>query len=121
MDCETYPNHSYTEKISTQENEAKLKISNYARAYCSESALDEVPGAGHTIKGNLRGPSSKDQRMQGTSLVVLCLRLGAPNAEGPGSIPGQGTRSCMPQQRSKDAVIWDSQDLQPFYLFVVGV
>ena len=29
----------------------------------------------------------------GTSLVVRCVRLRAPNAGGPGSIPGQGTRS----------------------------
>ena len=29
----------------------------------------------------------------GTSLVVQWLRLHAPNAGGPGSIPGQGTRS----------------------------
>ena len=34
-----------------------------------------------------------------TSLVVQWLRLRAPNAGGPGSIPGQGTRSHMPQQR----------------------
>ena len=33
----------------------------------------------------------------GTSLVVQWLRLRAPNAGGPGSIPGQGTRSHMPQ------------------------
>ncbi|TEA31623.1 hypothetical protein DBR06_SOUSAS7710062, partial [Sousa chinensis] len=31
------------------------------------------------------------------SLVVQWLRLCAPNAGGPGSIPSQGTRSCMPQ------------------------
>ena len=31
----------------------------------------------------------------GTSLVVQWLRLHAPNAGGPGSIPGQGTRSHM--------------------------
>ena len=30
-----------------------------------------------------------------TSLVVQWLRLCAPNAGGPGSIPGQGTRSHM--------------------------
>ena len=36
----------------------------------------------------------------GTSLVVQWLRLHAPNAGGPGSIPGQGTRSHMPQWRS---------------------
>ena len=33
----------------------------------------------------------------GTSLVVQWLRLCTPNAGGPGSIPGQGTRSHMPQ------------------------
>ena len=33
----------------------------------------------------------------GTSLVVQWLRLGAPNSGGLGSIPGQGTRSHMPQ------------------------
>ena len=31
----------------------------------------------------------------GTSLVAQWLRLRAPNAESPGSIPGQGTRSHM--------------------------
>ena len=31
----------------------------------------------------------------GTSLVVQRLRLRAPNAGGPGLIPGQGTRSHM--------------------------
>ena len=35
--------------------------------------------------------------MAGTSLVVQWLRLRTPNSGGPGSIPGQGTRSCMPQ------------------------
>ncbi|TEA14718.1 hypothetical protein DBR06_SOUSAS3110025, partial [Sousa chinensis] len=33
------------------------------------------------------------------SLVIPWLRLRAPNAGGPGSIPGQGTRSHMPQLR----------------------
>ena len=36
---------------------------------------------------------------KGTSLVVQWLRLHAPNAGGPGSIPSQGTRSRMPQLR----------------------
>ena len=31
---------------------------------------------------------------QGTSLVVQWVRLHAPNAGGPGLIPGQRTRSC---------------------------
>ena len=34
-----------------------------------------------------------------TSLVVQWLRLQAPSAEGPGSIPGQGTRAHMSQLR----------------------
>ena len=34
-----------------------------------------------------------------TSLVVQWLRFHAPNAEGPGLIPGQGTRSHMLQRR----------------------
>ena len=33
----------------------------------------------------------------GTSLVFQWLRLHAPNARGSGLIPGQGTRSHMPQ------------------------
>ena len=33
--------------------------------------------------------------LTGTSLVVQWIRLYAPNAGGPGSIPGQGTRSHM--------------------------
>ena len=35
----------------------------------------------------------------GTSLVVQQLRPHAPNAQGLGSIPDQGTRSHMPQQK----------------------
>lgn len=35
-----------------------------------------------------------------TSLVVQWLRLTAPNAGGQDSIPGQGTRSHMPQVES---------------------
>ena len=35
----------------------------------------------------------------GTSLVVQWLRLCAPNAGGPGSLPSQGTRSHVLQQK----------------------
>ena len=42
--------------------------------------------------------------MNRTSLVVQRLRLCAPNERaGLGSIPGQGTRSCMPQLRPSAA------------------
>ena len=39
----------------------------------------------------------------GTSLVVQWLRLHSPNAEGKGSIPGQGTRSHMLHLRPRTA------------------
>ena len=39
----------------------------------------------------------------GTSLVVQWPRLGTPNAGGPGSIPGEGTRSHMPQLKISPA------------------
>ena len=47
----------------------------------------------------------------GISLVVQCLGLQVPNAEGPGSIPGQGTRSHksrlkIPRVTTK---IWQNQ------------
>ena len=35
--------------------------------------------------------------LSGDFLVVQWLRLHAPNAGGPGSIPALGNRSCMPQ------------------------
>ena len=41
----------------------------------------------------------------GTSLVVQWLRLRALNAGGPGSIPGQGTRSHMPQLKIPHATV----------------
>ena len=50
---------------------------------------------------------------QGTSLVVQWLRLCTPNARGPGSILGQGTRSHMLGSRSSHASMEDPacQDL----------
>ena len=41
----------------------------------------------------------KKKKILGTSRVVQCLRLHAPNAGGPGSIPDQGTQSFMLQLR----------------------
>ena len=67
-----------------------------------------------------RGSSWKDQRRwcweirvqtvtwdgaKGTFLVVQWLRLHAPNPGGPGSIPGQGTSSHMPQLKIPHAVM----------------
>ena len=41
--------------------------------------------------------------LRGTSLVVQWLRLCAPNAEGPGLIPGQGNRSHTSRLRLSTA------------------
>ena len=43
--------------------------------------------------------SQNENSFIGTSLVVQWLRLLAPNAQGLGSIPGQGTRSHLLQLR----------------------
>ena len=43
----------------------------------------------------LEGFALKTRVQRGTALVVQWIRLRAPNAGGPGSIPGQGTRSHM--------------------------
>ena len=52
---------------------------------------------------------------RGTSPVVQGLRLHAPNAGSPGSIPGQGTRSHMPQLK-----IWCSQINKYFFKNPLG-
>ena len=59
-------------------------------------AISPPPGITHIPKG-LR--LSLNTHWMGTSLVVQWLRLHAPNAGGPDSIPGQGTRSHMAQLR----------------------
>ena len=43
--------------------------------------------------------SGWQNKLWGTSLVIQWLRLHTPNAEGPSSIPGQGTRCPMLQLR----------------------
>ena len=50
-------------------------------------------------KNRERVPSikSENKKKSGISLVVQWIRLQAPNAGGPGSIPGQGTRFHMPR------------------------
>ena len=53
----------------------------------------------------------------GTSLVVQWLRQHAPNAGGPGVIPGQRTRSHMPQLKIPCAATktWHSQiEIYPY-------
>ena len=47
------------------------------------------------MKGKRKTGKTKEINNPGTSLVAHWLRLHAPNAGGPSSIPGQGTRSHM--------------------------
>ena len=61
-----------------------------------------------TLVLGLKEEEEKRER-QGTSLVVQWLRPRAPNAGGPGLIPGQGTityrpqlRVCMPQLKIEE-------------------
>ena len=67
---------------------------------CSQGVLNSLhcQGEGHNYQlilhlGKLR------MYIVSTSVVVQWLRLCAPNAKGPGSIPGQGTRFHMLQLR----------------------
>ena len=47
---------------------------------------------------------NKENYFRGTSLEVHWLRLCAPSARGLGSVPGQGTKSCMLQLRFPHAI-----------------
>ena len=55
----------------------------------------------HGDRNDDRDQLCKDQRGAGTPLVIQWLRLRAPNAGGPGSISGQGTRSHVLQLRAR--------------------
>ena len=48
----------------------------------------------------------------GISLVIQWIRLWAPNAGALGLIPGQGTGSCMPQQRLSTQSLSDTTKIQ---------
>ena len=67
-----------------------------AGGFFSRSTSWGGDGGGWTEQWLSRGGCRKGPIL-GISLVVHWLRLYAPNAGGPGSIPGQGTRSNMPQ------------------------
>ena len=51
----------------------------------------------HSLKDCSWLPTALKIKAQGTSLVVQWLKLRIPITRDPGSIPGQGTRSHMPQ------------------------
>ena len=63
-----------------------------------------------TVKQDNKSLSIKPSQ-GGTSLVAQWSRLCAPNAGGPGSVPGQGTKSHTRQQKLPHAKTktWHSQ------------
>ena len=67
--------------------------------YCHLVYLTYMQSTSHKSLGWMKHKLESRLLGEGTSLVVQWLRLQAPNAGGLGLIPGQGTRSHMPQLR----------------------
>ena len=65
--------------------------------HCNSKSCDITSGA---VVSRKYSPAAK-KNGAGASLVVQQLRLRTPDAGDPGSIPGQGTRSRMPQLRAR--------------------
>ena len=68
----------------------------------SKTCAKMIPGALFIKKPKLETIPQDENRE--TSLVFQWLRHWAPNAGGPGSIPGEGTRSRMPQLKIAHAM-----------------
>ena len=60
-------------------------------------SMEEATVAGAGWAREHLGGEPVREVVRGTSLVAQCLRRHAPSAGGPGSIPGQGSRSHVPQ------------------------
>ena len=92
----------------------EVAISGMQQQHGNQDLRSQRAHSGHKERRAWCGPKAQDQRDrvwraadrrlvvktkegEGTSLVVQWLKRHVPNAGSPGSIPGQGTRSCMPQ------------------------
>ena len=96
------------------------RLGGLAHLLISGSDLWPEPTPDHrdkdTLALRLKGEKEKRER-QGTSLGVQWLRPRAPNAGGPGLIPGQGTRSRIPQLRpTRHSLINKSQCTNPIWI-----
>lgn len=60
-------------------------------------SMEEASVAGAGWARESLGGDPVREVVRGTSLMAQCLRLDAPSAGGPGSIPGQGRRSHVLQ------------------------
>ena len=83
----------------------------------------EKTGEIHLTRDDVKGRGNQERELKGdrgTSLVVQWPRPHAPNAGGPGSIPGQGARSHMQQLKKPHTTTktWCSQIHE--YIFLKG-
>ena len=65
------------------------------RAAFNLAVVSEIKMIDSHTGQNKMNTKYKNEITSGTSLVVQWVRIHSPNARGPGSIPGQGTRSHM--------------------------
>ena len=82
-----------------QQTGSKLGKEYVKAVYCHLVYLTYMQSISHKRLGWMKHKLESRLLGEGTSLVVQWLRLQAPNAGCLGSIPGQGTRSHMPQLR----------------------
>ena len=87
----------------------KVECWRHKGGHCGRMGVSEGGSIGSEVRGVSRGRTlhqallhecrfyTKNQRSEGTSLVVQWLRLYTPNARDPASIPRQATRSHIPQ------------------------
>ena len=103
--CSLSPQHCSGQSVSRPRD--RTQVSCMAGGFSTIWATREVPDTAQTGEmSHFQGPLNKggqggrekvlnQSREKVTSQVVQGLRLHTPNAGGPGSMPGQGTRSCM--------------------------
>ena len=102
----TSPRAALTNDIKHFQISHQDRTNTTLQGLCGMHAWTFLPSF-HLLTSSLPCPSviffknhSREKKVtQGTSLVVQWLRLHAPCAGGPGSIPGQGTRFHMLQLR----------------------
>ena len=79
------------------------RLFSFSSSYSRKSSIHSIEKAAPSLIFSIGGKEHQAMKgdVLGTPLVVQWLRFHAPNGRGSGSIPGQGSRFHMPQQRSK--------------------
>ena len=78
---------------------------------CGVKGFPPNPLLFSSLSSQIQELSESKVKLAWTSLVVQQLRLHVPSAGGPGSIPGQGNISCMPQL--KKSRMWQRRSHVP--------